>query len=321
MGFEFPGVGAAASVAVATTAVILLGPVSAVSAADVQGPNIAVLMSHDAPPYQAALKGFQEHLAQSGVQARYEVYMLRGDPVESARAMQHITRNEPRLVYTLGAFATEAVIDAGIDVPLTACLLLNSADIRKAPRGAGVGLEIPVDVQFQWLQRVLPHAKRVGVLFNPNENRDKVDAASRAARAVGLTLFAHAIDAPRDIPEALNRMAKEVDVLWGLPDHIALSPETAEALLLFSLRNRIPFIGLSASWAKAGALYALDRDYADLGKQCGELARDILDGRPPESLPPASPRKVVYAINLRTALHMKVTGPEALIRGASEVFE
>jgi putative ABC transport system substrate-binding protein len=138
---------------------------------------------------------------------------------------------------------------------------------------------------------------------------------------MGLTLFAQAIETPRDIPGALNRLAGAVDVLWGLADHVVLSPETAQPLLLFSLRNRIPFVGLSASWAKAGALYALDRDYGDLGAQCGELAMAILDGRPPESLPPASPRKVVYAINLKTARHMKITLPDGLVRGAAEVFE
>lgn len=79
-------------------------------------------MSHDAPPYQAALKGFREFLEQSGVHAHYDVYNLRGDPAESDRVVQGIKRNGARLVYTLGAYATEAAIHAEIDAPLTACL-------------------------------------------------------------------------------------------------------------------------------------------------------------------------------------------------------
>lgn len=322
MDSEVLGAGAAAKcTAVAAALVVLLAPMVTTWAADSGAPRIAVLVSHDAPPYRAALRGFQEVLKRGGVEASYDVYSLGGDPAESDRAVQRIKANGAHLLYSLGAVATEAVIRAGIDIPLTACLVLNSADIKKAPNAAGVALEIPVQIQFQWLRRMVPDARRIGVLFNPKENQDRVDAAARVAREMGLVLAARAIEAPRDIPAALKRLANEADVVWGLPDRVVLSPETARPLLLFSLRNRIPFVGLSVPWAKAGALYALDRDYSDLGTQCGEIAMAILDGRSPGSLPPASPRKVLYAINLQTARHMRITLPDDLVRGAAEVFD
>lgn len=314
------GAAAAATIVAAATAVLLV-PATTSSSADREPPKIAVLVSHDAPPYQAALKGFQELLARKGVNVSYDIHSLRADPGESVRAVRHIEQSGVRLVYTLGAFATEAVIDAQIEAPVVACLLLNTADLKKVPRAAGVALELPVETQFQWLRRLLPRATRVGVLFNPKENQERVDAAARAARQMGLTLSAQAIETPRDIPGALDRLADEVDVLWGLPDHVAISPETAKPLLLFSFRNRIPLVGLSTSWAKAGALYALDRDYPDLGAQCGDMAAMILGGRSPDSILPASPRKIIYAVNLKTARHMKITIPDALVRGASDVFE
>lgn len=308
------------AVAAATTAVLFVSLTDTFSAG-IQASKIAVLMSDDAPPYQAALSGFQESLTRHGLAVSYEVYALHGSPAESRRAAQSIQHHGTHLVYALGAVGAGGVIDAQIDAPVIACLLLNLADVKKVPRAAGVALEIPVEVQFQWLTRMLPNAKRIGVLFNPKENQDTVNVAARVAHEMGFILTARPIETPRDIPAALNHLANEADVVWGLPDHVVLSPETAQPLLLFSLRNRLPFIGLSTSWAKAGALYALDRDYGDLGAQCGELARAMLDGQSPESLPPASPRKVVYAINLKTARQMKITLPEPLVRGAAEVFE
>lgn len=322
MRFNRPSVAATVTgTAVAVTAVLLLGPVTRGSFAEEQTSKIAVLMSHDAPPYAAALKGFQERLARDGVQAQYDVVVLRGDPLDSGEAVERITRNGAHLLYTLGAVATEAVIDAQLETPLVACLLLTAADLAKLPRATGVTLEVPVETQFQWLRRFLPKAARIGVLYNVEENQTRIDAAVRAARDLGFTLSARPIETPRDIPDALNRLAADVDVLWGLPDHLVLSPETAKPLLLFSLRNRIPFVGMSAAWAKAGALYALDRDYADLGAQCGDLALRVLKGQPPDSLPPGSPRTLRYAINLKTARHMKIALPEPLVRGAAEVFE
>jgi putative ABC transport system substrate-binding protein len=128
------------------------------------------------------------------------------------------------------------------------------------------------------------------------------------------------VETPQGLPDALDNLAKDADVLWGVTDQTVLSPETAEPILLFSFRNRIPFAGLSTSWVKAGALYALDRDYTDLGAQCGEIALKILQGARASSLPPVSPRKITYALNLKTAYHMKLDISQALIDGAQEVF-
>jgi putative ABC transport system substrate-binding protein len=322
MRFECPSVVATAKITlVVTTAALVLGMATQSLSADERTPRIAVLMSREAPPYESALKGFQQQLERDGVQAHYDVVVLRGNPVESAEAVDRVARNGPHLLYSLGAVATQAVIDAKLEMPLVACLLLTASDLEKLPRATGVTLEVPVETQFQWMQRFLPKATRIGVLYNAEENQIRIDAAVRVAHDLGLTLSALPIATPRDIPNALSRLANEVDVLWGLPDHLVLSPETAQALLLFSLRNRIPFVGMSTAWAKAGALYALDRDYTDLGAQCGDLALRVLKGQPPDSLPLASPRILRYAINLKTARHMKITLPEPLVRGAADRFE
>src|SRR3989441_13041639 len=118
---------------------------------------------------------------------------------------------------------------------------------------------------------------------------------------MGLNLFARKVESPKDLPDALDSLNNRADVLWGVADQIVLNPQTVKPILLFSLRNRIPFVGLSATWVKAGALYALDRDYDDIGRQLGEMAGKILQGAAPGALQPASPRKVVYCINRRAA--------------------
>lgn len=122
------------------------------------------------------------------------------------------------------------------------------------------------------------------------------------------------------MPDALDGIAKDADLLWGLSDQVVLSPQTAEPILLFSLQRRVPFSGLTTSWTKAGALYSLDRDYSDLGAQCRELALKILQGSNPGALPPVPPRKVVYSLNLKTADHMRLDIPQSIIEGAQSVF-
>jgi putative ABC transport system substrate-binding protein len=90
---------------------------------------------------------------------------------------------------------------------------------------------------------------------------------------------------------------------------------------LFSFRHQIPLIGHSTPWVKAGALYALDRDYTDIGLQCAEMAGKILAGQAASSLPPVPPRKVRYTLNRKTAEQMKLDLPVRAFRDAAEVVE
>jgi len=76
----------------------------------------------------------------------------------------------------------------------------------------------------------------------------------------------------------------------------------------------------SAAWVKAGALYSLDWDYADLGAQCGEIAARVLQGSPPASIPAAAPRKVQYTLNLYTASQMKLKLSDQMIGGAQQTY-
>jgi putative ABC transport system substrate-binding protein len=71
---------------------------------------------------------------------------------------------------------------------------------------------------------------------------------------------------------------------------------------------------------KAGALYSLDGDYADLGAQCGEMAARVLEGARPAAIPAAAPRKVQYTLNLYTAKQMRLSLSDQLLGGARQTY-
>lgn len=286
----------------------------------VAGGKIAVLVSSKDAPYGEALKGFQGFLRKQARETDFEVYELEGNADNAHVAVQKIEQGGVRMVVTLGSLATEAALREISDLPIVACMVLRTDSLTRAPNATGVGLEFPLETQFSWLQRLLPQARSIGVLYNPDENGRRVEDAARIAKKLGLRLDAQEVDEPQEIPAALNSLSKNADVLWGVADKLALSPLVAKNILLFSFRNRIPFIGLSSTWVKAGALYSLDWDYADIGAQCGELAVRVLEGAPPSSIPPASPRKVMYSLNLVIARQLKIKFSDEIVRGAQHVY-
>jgi putative ABC transport system substrate-binding protein len=282
-------------------------------------PLIVVVKAKSSGPYEEVLDGFRSCLDDLGIEARLDLHTINGDIETVDRILDGAVSRDAKLVFTIGTAVTERAISENPGIPIVYSLVMDevqaiSADIT------GVTMEFSVSSHFLWMTRFLPKARRVGVLYNPKNNGERIVRAKVEAMKMGLVLEAEAVDKPQDIPAALERIAKRVDVLWGIPDDVVLNPQTAKQLLLFCYRNRIPFIGPSKAWVKAGALYALDRDYRDIGSQCGEIASSILAGTGPRSINAQSPKRTVYFVNSKTARHMKLNIDKKLLASADGVY-
>jgi putative ABC transport system substrate-binding protein len=260
-------------------------------------------------------------LDKNGVRAAIEVHALQGDETRARTAARQEAGRRTELLFAVGTLAVQAARREAPSVPLVVAMILSADELKGAANATGVVLEVPLETELDWLRRLLPEQKNIGVLYGPAINPARISEALRLAAERGVRVHARRVETPRDLPAELEHLASQAEVLWGLADPMVLNQQTAQPLLLFSFRNRIPLVGLSRSWVKAGALYALERDFRDIGMQCGELAKRILQGAPAGSLPPQSPRKLGYIINLKTAQHMKIEFPAALVKGALEVIE
>jgi len=103
-------------------------------------------------------------------------------------------------------------------------------------------------------------------------------------------------------------------------DSTVFSPKGLEHILLATLRGRIPFVGLSPSFVKAGALLALSVDYQDVGRQSGEQSLRILSGEDPSHVPIAVPRNISLSVNMNTAMQIQVQIQEKVRRQAELFF-
>ena len=301
--------------------VLLLPCMVGAARADTDAKHVLILISNDAAPYQEALAGFRDFFERAGQKVEIQSQPLHNDAAKAEPVLAQAREQHVAMILTLGTLATQSALRLAPDLPVVAGLVVTVDDLNKAPNATGVVLELPLDVEVMWLQRMLPSQKNVGLLYNPAQNQARIDTAAKLLTARGLTAYPQTVDAPKDLPDALENLTNHADVLWGIADPVVYTPQTAKPILLFSFRNRIPVVGLSSAWVKAGALYALDRDYFDIGAQCGELAQKIFDGTPVSKLPAQRPRKIVYTINLKTARYMKLDIPVPLVQGAREVFD
>jgi putative ABC transport system substrate-binding protein len=280
-------------------------------AAAVPAQRLVVLSSSDAGPYQQAQQG----IANSGLPV--EILPPNADVEQSLEAAIARAGREGAIV-TLGAKAAEIVARAAHPLPVVNCMVLGG-DPAKVPAGTTVvPLDIPYEQHVLWLKRLLPNARTVGILFDPAQNGQRAADAAGAFKRAGYVPVLEAVSGPTALPGALKRFTNTADVLQAIPDTTVFTGEHARALLLFSFRNRVPLAGPTEAWVRAGALYAVDWDYADLGRYCAATAARLANGSHASAPPP--PRTAV-TVNLRSAEQLRIQWSAELLTQVNRVPE
>ncbi len=282
--------------------------------APVQGteqPVIAIIGALKAKPFQQTIKSFQ----QSVREAYPDITFIEPDSEKQPDSVP-----AQALLFTLGSRALAHAIDIQQSRNIVACMLLNTRILKEQSNFAAIVLKTSVLKQLQWHKQFLPEKKRIGILYNPARHKPWIDEARKLAPKLKLEIVAIPVKSAKQLPKALKLLGRKADTLLGIPDKTIYSGKTAKSILLFSFRNRIPFIGLSSAWVKAGALYALDWDYSKLGQDCASLALKMLNDKKANKLPMRSLNQQIYIINLKTEKRMKLNLSKRLINGAFKVY-
>lgn len=276
-----------------------------------EGRAVLIVANANAEPFTQIIAGFKNDLANH---AKFvEVFSPTASSVTAA-----IAQNKPALIFAVGEDATKLAQQQN-NVPIISTLVLNER-LFKPDSNTGVSLTYSLATQVQWLKKFLPEQSNIGVLFNSQENAETVQSLKRIIEQAGLKLKAIPVETPRQLPDALDQLSSNVEVLLAIPDSVALSSATVKEVMLATFRSRTPLVGLSENWVKSGALYALTWDYQDLGQQCAAQAQKILSGQTVKSIPPETPRKITYAINTKIAEHMNIAIPDGLLKKAKTTF-
>ncbi|MGH9866916.1 MAG: ABC transporter substrate-binding protein [Candidatus Polarisedimenticolia bacterium] len=310
--------------ALLVSAVVLVELVPAFSDAPLV---IAVVLSREAAPYRRALEGFEQVLDESRRPAKLVEFTMEGAASDPAALAGRIRNRRPDLILTIGSSATQAIADQIHDIPIVFSLVLSTSGngsmegTRAAHRNlTGASMEIPLAFQFAKVKEVLPAIRRIGVMYNPAQTGSLVQEAGTTAAGMGLELVAIPVESEKQIVDTTEALGDKVDVLWSVADSTVFSPQGLKQILLATLRNRIPFVGLSPSFVKAGALLAFSVDYKDVGRQSGELALRVIGGEAPSEIPVSMPRSISLSVNMNTARQIQVTIQDDIRRKAELYF-
>jgi putative ABC transport system substrate-binding protein len=182
---------------------------------------------------------------------------------------------------------------------------------------SGRNLEVGAK-QLELLKAALPHAVRIGVLWDAVA-ADQLRAIETAATQLRVELERVEARPPYDFERAFKTLREgQADAVLVVGSPIMYRERARIAQL--GLRYHVPLVNGKAGCI-AGDLIGFGFDLDELYRQTAEYVDKILRGARPADLPVAQPTKFELVINLKTANALGLTIPQDLRLRADEVIE
>ncbi|HEV2549355.1 MAG TPA: ABC transporter substrate-binding protein [Stellaceae bacterium] len=172
------------------------------------------------------------------------------------------------------------------------------------------------------LHDLLPAAKTVGLLVDPNDPRAETQSneIEEAARALGLQIRILKASTAGEIDTAFVELTQpRADALMVGSGN--LLDDRREQVAALAAKHRVPSIYQYRDYVAAGGLMSYGASRADSYRLAGVYAGRVLKGEKPADLPVARTTKFELVINLKTANALGLTIPPSLFAQADEVIE
>ena len=177
--------------------------------------------------------------------------------------------------------------------------------------------------RFELLSELLPKARTIALLVNPNNtsfSEATIRLAQQAAAAKGIQLLIVKAGDDGDFDAAFASISEQhADALIVNADAFYFAHR--EEIAALAARYAIPATYELQEFVRAGGLISYGPNVASLRRQVGVYAGKILRGAKPADLPIQQPTKFDLMINLKAARTLGLTVPSTLMARADEVIE
>lgn len=277
-----------------------------------------------------ANKGFVDALKERGYgpdKVVIDQENAQGDQSNLKTIVSRFKAEKPKLICAIATPAAQAAANEIKDIPIvgTAITDYTSAklvqnDERPGGNVTGVSDFASMDAQMELAAKLIPQAKNVGLIYCSSEVNSEVQANQMKdyCKKHGLSVEERTVNNVNDIQQVAESLVGKVDYIYVPTDNTLAS--SIPTLMKITDANKIPVIVGADIMAKDGALAALSVDYYRLGKQTGELAADILDGKvKPETSPIQHQKDYTIVINKQDADILGLTIPGEIAKKANMV--
>jgi len=247
--------------------------------------------------------------------------------------LEELDRNRtpiPDLVLAIGTRACETAVQLSWQNTGVVCTFLPSQTFlqllvkyRTEPTIATSGvtavfMDQPLQRQIHLARLIAPRAQSIGTVFGSSSIYQQQDF-NTLSRAAGFEAQHAFLDEQQNPVQVLTPLIQRSDIFLSLPDSASFNRNVTRWSLYITLRNRVPLIGFSASYAEAGAVVSLYTTPQQLAQQTSQVLNQL--SRTDTMPEPSYPLEFTLDINRSAARTLRLDLPavEILSQQLTEV--
>ena len=274
--------------------------------------------------------GLRESDMEAGRDYELKISSAQGDLATLPSLIDAAIDDKARVIVTLQDATLQAAVQRAKSVPVVFNLLSDpfaagagTSDTNHLPNITGVyspGFGDPEQIKrVELIRRVVPKARRIGVLFSPEEQLsvDFKDRMTKAASRAGLQVTAVPVSNVGEVGEATRSLCgQKVDAieLFGNAAHAGFP-----ALIKVARECRVPVFSPSPFEVMQGAVASFYPDFQEGGVEAGKMVARVLRGESPASIPFYRLESTRLVVNPGDAGKMGVPLPPDLVKQADSV--
>lgn len=259
--------------------------------------GVLQLVSH--PALDQIYEGIKEGLADEGLEEGKNLKLLfqngQGDQSKLNTMSQQLVQDKADVLVGIATPAAQA-LDNNVkkkDIPIVLGAItdpkgagLVASNDKPGANITGVSDQPPVGEIIQLAKKLLPNAKKVGMLYSSSEmnSQFQVAEATKKAESLGLEVVNKPVATTNEVAQTVQVLAQEVDFVFiPLDNTIANAMETVSQE---ATKQKLPVFPSVETMVEQGGVATVGISQKELGVQTGKMAAKISKG---ESDPATTP--------------------------------
>ncbi len=189
--------------------------------------------------------------------------------------------NSADLIISVGSKTTKQLLDAKITRPILSVLMprhLADALYQSYPDHKHWGnllIDQPMERQFHLITSIFGKNQKAGILLSPYTKEMKALLDMAASKTRHEIIVEH-VDNTEQLMSSLDTLNQHSNVLITLPDPLIFNQNTIRGILLSSYRKKLPIIGFSRAYVKAGAIAAIYSEPTQISQQMAGIINEFM---------------------------------------------
>lgn len=264
--------------------------------------GVIVPLEHEAMTKIVA--GIKESLADQDVEI--QTHHAHADQNIMLALIKQMKTQNIDLIMPIGTSASQMVTSHIKDKPIVCVAALP--DKATNPLVTGVHDEIPISSSLA----TLPKLRNIAVIYSSSEKiAPEIEALKEYANQNGISLHLVMIQSLVELPIAVRSSPKDVQAFLILKDHLICSG--INILLQESVKRSIPVIASDEGSVINGATMAIGVKEKDIGIESGLIAKAILQGATPDTIPYKVMDSLLLFINKKSLLKQVILSEDDIL--------